>query len=211
VSQRRLDRAADVAAVAVKRRLLGLVRAEPRLEGCAERCAGADVALLVDLSHQSSTDALGFTLVSRRVGQVEPLAGDRILPGVDHDLVGAAPLTDGPALSLRSRSGHDRSLLAVRDLPAASPSRRSRWSNRMGPRGIEPRTRGLKVPGATAPRLHAAAQRSAVAVLAVLVGMSTGTFAVIAAVMPMIFMPAAAQSCDRGLKHRCCRRHIARQ
>jgi hypothetical protein len=63
VAERGFDRAADVATVAIERRLLGLVRTQPRLQGLPERDTGTDVALLVDLAHETTADPLRFASV----------------------------------------------------------------------------------------------------------------------------------------------------
>ena len=112
VAEARLDRPPDVAAVAVKRRLLGLVRPQPSVQRCAERRLRPRVALLVDLREQPREDLLRLGLVAGGLGEVVRLAGQRVRTGVDEHLERAAAAADvstRPA-ALRAAPGHIRSV-----------------------------------------------------------------------------------------------------
>jgi hypothetical protein len=83
----------------------------------------------------------------RRTGEVEPAVGARVQAGVDLHAVGVARLLDRAAIALRP--AHLWSLIESMKIPIDQQvivsTVHDRWSNPVGPRGIEPRTRGLKV------------------------------------------------------------------
>jgi hypothetical protein len=57
------------------------------------RISGWPLAL-VDLVEQAGAERLGLALGPGRAGEVAPLAGDRVMAGVDDDLPGVAALAD---------------------------------------------------------------------------------------------------------------------
>jgi hypothetical protein len=88
LTKRRLDVAARVGLVAAQRVGLDLVDLQPRVHGRAQRGLCLGDALLLNLGGESTEDLLRLLLVGRRLGQVVPLAGDRVRPGIYEHLIG---------------------------------------------------------------------------------------------------------------------------
>jgi len=89
-----LDRASDVAAVAVERRLLDLVRLEPSLQRCTERGPRLRVAPVVDLREELRPHALGLGRAGRGLTEVHALAGWWVDARVDDHLQRSATPAD---------------------------------------------------------------------------------------------------------------------
>lgn len=91
VAQRWLDRALDVSAVSVDRRLLAFMDFEPGIDRVPERCLRGCAALLVDLRQEAGPDLGDLLLVARRLAEIGIFARDRVDSRVNEQVRGGRP------------------------------------------------------------------------------------------------------------------------
>jgi len=103
------------------------------------------VAALADLHKELGADALGLGRAGRRVPQTHPLPAERVEPGVNDRVQRVPTAADRSALALLPADGSRVGHTQPSDLRNTAWHHYCRCSEGVGPRGIEPRTRGPKI------------------------------------------------------------------